>query len=47
VVPYFAKNDIKGACNKLIDDSTLMWKAEEDSIDDITCLIIFIRQERE
>ena len=45
-LPYYTKNDIIGACNKLVEDSTLMWKKEEDSIDDITVLIIFIRAEK-
>lgn len=55
VLPFYTKNDPVGACNKLINDSTLMWKQvifcqfknqEEDSIDDITALVIFIRTEK-
>lgn len=42
VANFYNKSDSKGAVKKLIDDSTYMWKNEEDSIDDITCLLIFI-----
>ena len=42
VVNFYNKSDSKGAAKKLIDDSTCMWKNEEDTIDDITCLLIFI-----
>ena len=42
VINYYNKGDIKGAVKKLIEDATIMWKNEEDSIDDITCLCVFI-----
>lgn len=45
VTPFYKKNDLMGACAKLVDDSTLLWKEEEDSIDDITALAIFITTE--
>lgn len=41
VQPFFAKNDPEGACNKLIEESSRLWKLEDDGQDDITCIVVF------
>ena len=38
---FFAKNDPEGACNKLIEESSRLWKLEDDGQDDITCIVVF------
>ena len=36
------KNDIEGACDEIMKESLLRWKIEEeDSIDDITFVLVF------
>ena len=42
VVPYWNKNDPEGAANHLISLATEKWKKEDEVIDDITCLIVFL-----
>jgi serine/threonine protein phosphatase PrpC len=42
VVPYWIDNDPEGACDKLISEAVLHWKAEDEVIDDITVIVIFL-----
>ena len=44
VVPFWHKNDLRGACNVLIKQSVAAWEREEDSIDDITCIVVFFKR---
>ena len=43
VVPYWERNDSDGACNKLTEEAIKQWKEEDDAIDDITVIVIFLR----
>lgn len=43
VWPFFDKRNAEGAAEALVRESYLKWKSEEDDIiDDITCVIIFL-----
>jgi serine/threonine protein phosphatase PrpC len=43
VYPFFEKRNAEGAAEALVRESYLKWKSEEDDIiDDITCVIIFL-----
>ena len=43
VLPFFEKRNAEGAAEALVRESYLKWKSEEDDIiDDITCVIIFL-----
>ncbi len=43
VMPFFEKRNAEGAAEALVRASYLRWKEEEDDIiDDITCVIIFL-----
>ena len=43
VMPFFEKRNAEGAAEAVVRESYLKWKIEEDDIiDDITCLIIFL-----
>ena len=43
VYPFFEKRNAEGAAEALVRESYLKWKQEEDDIiDDITCVIIFL-----
>ena len=43
VMPFFEKRNAEGAAEALVRESYLRWKSEEeDIIDDITCVIIFL-----
>ena len=44
VVPYWHRNDLKGACSTVVKESVAAWEREEDSIDDITCIIVFFKR---
>ena len=46
VVPYWHRNDLKGACTQVIKEAVVSWEREEDSIDDITCIVVFFKRER-
>ena len=41
VIPYYKKNDPEGACDKLVKESVMAWKREDEVVDDITIIIIF------
>jgi serine/threonine protein phosphatase PrpC len=42
VIPFYEKNDPSGACAKLVEEATNWWKKEDEVIDDITVVIIFL-----
>jgi serine/threonine protein phosphatase PrpC len=42
VVPFWIDNDPEGACDKLISESVQRWKSEDEVIDDITVIVIFL-----
>lgn len=43
VMPFYEKRNAEGAAEALVRESYLRWKKEEeDIIDDITCVIIFL-----
>lgn len=43
VWPFFDKRNAEGAAEALVRESYMKWKQEEDDIiDDITCVIIFL-----
>ena len=44
IQPFYEKNDIDGACNKVVEESAKKWKIEDDGQDDITCIIVFFDQ---
>ena len=41
VLPFYKKNDPKGACKALIKESTEWWNKEDIVVDDITYIIVF------
>ena len=45
VYPHYYKDESEIACNKIIKESTRLWKLNDDVIDDITCLIIFFNKD--
>lgn len=44
IIPYWHRNDLKGACSTVVKESVAAWEREEDSIDDITCIIVFFKR---
>jgi len=42
VAPYFRDNNPQGACNALHKKSVENWEREDEVIDDITCIVIFL-----
>ena len=44
VVPFWHQNDLKGACNTIVKESVAAWEREEDSIDDITVIVVFFKR---
>ena len=45
VVPYWLDKDIEGACDKLVYEAVSRWEKSDSSIDDITCIVIFLNSE--
>ena len=41
VSSFYEKNDIKGCCQFLYDDSSQRWLKEEEVIDDTTIILVF------
>jgi serine/threonine protein phosphatase PrpC len=39
---YWKQNNLKGACMALANEAHLRWTTEEEVIDDITCVIVFL-----
>lgn len=44
VSPFYLRNDPEGACEKLLKESTAAWKREDDVIDDITAIVVFLNK---
>ena len=42
-MPFFEKNNPEGASDKIINESVKWWKKEDEVVDDITCIIIFLK----
>ncbi len=42
IVPFWENKDPEGACNKLISESVYHWQHEDEVIDDITIIVIFL-----
>ena len=42
VYPYFLKRNAEGAAESLVRAAFKQWKRKESSVDDITCIIIFV-----
>ena len=42
VVPYWEANDSKGACEKLISVAVNYWETQDEVVDDITAIVIFL-----
>ena len=43
VTPFYERRNAEGAAEALVRESYMRWKQEEDDIvDDITCVIIFL-----
>lgn len=47
VVPFWKKNDPKGACEMLVAKSVAHWQKEDEVIDDITAQVIFLEIPKE
>ena len=41
VTPFYVKNDPSGACDKLIEEASNLWKNDGSARDDITCILYF------
>ena len=41
-IPYFNSSNPEGACDELINKSVAWWKKEDDVVDDITAVSIFL-----
>jgi serine/threonine protein phosphatase PrpC len=42
VVPYWKTGDVHGASERLAREAKLAWTSEEEVIDDITCIVVFL-----
>jgi serine/threonine protein phosphatase PrpC len=42
VVPFWKTSDTQGACDALVKEAKTTWLQEEDVIDDITCVVVFL-----
>ena len=42
VYPYFLQRNAEGAAENLVRAAFKQWKKEENVIDDITCIVIFL-----
>lgn len=43
VMPYYKQNSAEKAAEALIKESIRRWQQEDTSVDDITCIIIFLQ----
>lgn len=44
VAPYYAQSSPEAAANALVKEAFKKWMEEEEVIDDITCVIIFLEE---
>jgi len=42
VGPHYENNDAEGAADALVKEAHKRWTQEEEVIDDITCIVIFM-----
>ena len=42
IYPFYLKKNAEGAAECLVREAFKRWKKEEDSIDDITCIVVFL-----
>lgn len=42
IYPFYLKKNAEGAAECLVREAFKKWKKEEDIIDDITCIVIFL-----
>ena len=42
IIPFYLKNDPDSACEKLVKEAVACWKKEDDVVDDITIIIVFM-----
>lgn len=42
VYPFYKKKDAEGAADRLVREARERWEKEEEVIDDITCIVIFL-----
>lgn len=42
IYPYYLKKNAEGAAETLVREAFKKWKMEEEVIDDITCVVIFL-----
>ena len=42
VAPYFLMGNPEAACDKLVKEAVNCWKREDEVIDDITCIVLFL-----
>lgn len=42
IYPFYLKKNAEGAAESLVREAFKRWKKEEDVIDDITCIVIFL-----
>jgi len=42
IKPFYLNNDIQGASEFLVNESTKRWRKEEEVIDDITLVLVFL-----
>mmetsp|Transcript_28424 Transcript_28424/g.20533 ORF Transcript_28424/g.20533 Transcript_28424/m.20533 type:complete len:223 (-) Transcript_28424:87-755(-) len=43
LIPYWHADNIQGACEALVKESVASWAREEESCDDISCIIVFLK----
>ena len=43
VLPFLLKNNPEGACDKLVNESVAWWRREDEVIDDITAIVLFLK----
>ena len=46
VLPFYYKNDVKGAANEIVKEASLKWKEEGLGMDDITCVVVFLNKQK-
>lgn len=44
--PFYYRNDPEGACKAVIDESIKKWEKEDEVIDDISLVVIFLKNEQ-
>ncbi len=42
IYPFYLKKNAEGAAENLVREAHKKWKKEEQVIDDITCIVIFL-----